>query len=164
MLLPTEARTGNIHTPDRTMKPPPVPNKKLEPEMTRNHDPHSLPSFIKPIPKRMDKDDIEYLQAKGVLEIPNPPFLSALLRCFAEYVYPYMPVVNIHELLEVVAQSNGANQSQGISLLLFQAVISASIGFLDDRLLKLAGFQSRKEARRVYFHRTRVSQSPLPRS
>jgi hypothetical protein len=46
-----------------------------------------------------------------------------------------------------------------MSLLLFQAMMFAGAGFADMAILRSAGFNSRKEARKHFFNRCKVSNS-----
>lgn len=87
----------------------------------------------------------------------------ALLQAFVEHVHPYMPILDLFGFLAAIEESQtphtpsqpmkGASQ---ISLLLFQAVMFAATAFVDVKHLHAAGFTSRKEARRLYFQKTRL--------
>ena len=123
--------------------PPPPPLK------------HILPSYLKPLPQRMTSVDIDYLFAKGALSLPEPSVRNALLRSYIEYVHPYMPLVEIHELLQTI--NDGTGETGRISLLLFQAIMFAGTAFVDLEFLKAAGYSNRKAARKAYFQKARVS-------
>ena len=114
---------------------------------------YSLPNYIKPVPSRLGQDEILFLERKGALTIPPLPLRDALLREYAEFVNPYMPLLNFHELIETIDRDDG---SQSISLLLFQAMMFAGVATVDMRFLKSAGYSSRRDARRVFFQKTRV--------
>ncbi|RDA83098.1 hypothetical protein CP532_3089 [Ophiocordyceps camponoti-leonardi (nom. inval.)] len=128
-----------------------------------------LPPFILPLPDKMAVDDAAYLRAKGALTIPSPSLQSALLRAYAEFVHPYMPLLDLDDFLAVV----GAGRRRGsrrhhhhhhrpshhrgrVSLFLYQAVAFASTAFVDMRHLHEAGFATRKAARKAFFQRTRL--------
>ncbi len=81
---------------------------------------YNLPAFIKPIPSRLGQDEILFLERKGALTIPPTPLRDALLKEYAEFVNPYMPLLNFHELVDIVDRNDG---SQTVSLLLFQAMM-----------------------------------------
>lgn len=115
--------------------------------------PH-LPSFVKPLPSRIGSDEVMYLTAKGALAIPSPPLRNALLQCYVEFVYPYMPLLDVHQFIKAVDDNNGETT---ISLLLFQAVMFAAIAHVDMQHLRAAGYVTRRDARRDFFQRTRVS-------
>jgi hypothetical protein len=103
----------------------------------------------------MTSVDIDYLFAKGALSLPEESVRNALLRSYLEYVHPYMPLLEIHELLQIINDGNGATGR--ISLLLFQAIMFAGTAFVDMEYLKLAGYSNRKAARKAFFQKARVS-------
>lgn len=115
-----------------------------------------LPRYIKPLPQRMTADDIGYLYKKGALTIPEPIFRNALLQAYVEYVYPYMPLIELHDFLRIVDQDDG--ETGKISLVLFQAVMFAGTAFVDMALLTAAGYTTRKAARKAFYQKARVSE------
>jgi len=126
----------------------------MMPEMLSPINPSlSLPMYIKPLPPRLNADDIVYLDKKGALAIPAVPLRDELLRCYAEYIHPYMPIINMHEFVRNIDQNNGI---QPISLLLFQAVMFAGVASVNMRFLRAAGYESRRHARRDFFTKTRL--------
>lgn len=115
--------------------------------------PPMLPPYIKPLPARFGPDDILYLQNKGALSVPDIELRDQLLRCYAEFVHPYMPLLDMHKFVATIDRNDGQD---GISLLLFQAVMFASIATVDMRYLKAAGYATRRIARREFFNKTRL--------
>ncbi|CAP73574.1 uncharacterized protein PODANS_2_9380 [Podospora anserina S mat+] len=113
-----------------------------------------LPAFIKPIPKAVSPEDLDYLNAKKALTLPHPQLRDALLKAYVEYVHPYMPVMDVHPFLNAINDQTG--QSGKISLLLFQAVMFVATAFVDEDLLKAEGYQDRREARKAFFSKARV--------
>ncbi|PHH72384.1 hypothetical protein CDD82_5996 [Ophiocordyceps australis] len=113
-----------------------------------------LPPFVRPLPPKIAPEDVGYLDAKGALTLPCLPLQSALLQAYIEYVHPYMPLMNIHEFLDVVGHPDGINGQ--ISLLLYQAIMFAATAFVDIKLLRDAGFATRKAARKAFFQKTRL--------
>ncbi|KAK4981863.1 hypothetical protein LTR66_009641, partial [Elasticomyces elasticus] len=113
----------------------------------------TLPPFIKPLPSRIGLEEIMYLEAKGALTIPEPPLRNELLRCFVEFVHPYMPLVDIQDLVMAIDRNDG---SPPISLLLFQSIMFAGIATVDMRHLRSAGYATRRDARRRFFQKTRI--------
>lgn len=116
-----------------------------------------LPGFIKPLSSCIASDDLAYLQSKGALTLPTEKFQNALIWSFFEYVYPYMPVVDLEQFLESVYNRDGG--SGQISLLLCQAVLFAGTAHVKMDLLKELGFQTRRQARKTFFLRVRVCSS-----
>lgn len=113
---------------------------------------YMLPAYIKPIPPRLGDDEISFLEKKGALTIPPTPLRDALLKNYAEFVHPYMPLLNFVELVEAIDCNDG---SRTISLLLFQAIMFAGVATVDMRYLKSAGYATRRDARREFFQKTR---------
>jgi hypothetical protein len=115
---------------------------------------HQLPDYLKPLPQRMTSVDIDYLFAKGALSLPEIPVRNALLQAYLEFVHPYMPLIEIHDFLQII--EDGTGQSGKISLLLFQAVMFAGTAFVDMDYLRSAGYSNRKAARKAFFQKARV--------
>ncbi|KXH59236.1 hypothetical protein CNYM01_06101 [Colletotrichum nymphaeae SA-01] len=114
--------------------------------------PAHLPSFIRPFPPHIVARDIEYLTDKDALTIPDRDLRDELLRTYAEIVHPFMPALDLHEFLGCILEP----RPNSISLLLFQAVMFASVAFVDEECLRARGFSSRKAARKVFFARVRL--------
>jgi len=98
-------------------------------------------------------DDVQYLQKKGALTVPETRLRNELLRSYVEYVHPFMPLLELKDFLYPIERNDG---TEVISLLLFQAVMFAGSAFVDIRFLNSQGFENRKEARKVFFQRARV--------
>lgn len=118
-----------------------------------------LPAFIKPLPSRIAVEDARYLHTKGALTLPSTALQNALLQAYVEYVHPYMPLMELHEFLNIVNSREG--YSGQVSLFLYQAVMFVATAFVGGKHLKDAGYSSRRAARRDFFHRTRV-RNPSP--
>lgn len=114
-----------------------------------------LPPFIKPLPSKLAPEDVRYLHAKGALTLPGLPLQNALLRVYVEYVHPFMPLMELHEFLNVINNRDGLTGQ--VSLFLYQAVMFVASAFVESKFLKEAGYTSRKAARKAFFTRTRVS-------
>lgn len=82
-----------------------------------------------------------------------------LLRCYVEFVHPFMPLFDLHEFLHMVDSENGS--AGKVSLLVLQAVMFTGSAFVDMQHLAKAGYASRKEARKSFFQRARVSSPKL---
>ncbi|KXT15164.1 hypothetical protein AC579_7936 [Pseudocercospora musae] len=155
--------TPSMYTPDMLMnlqrlgqKPavpdptPLLPNLGLAPPVQPTY---SLPMYIKPLPSKLDPEDIMYLGKKGALQIPSQQLRDELLRNYVEFVHPFMPLLNIHDLVSTIDRNNG---SAPVSLLLFQAIMFSAIATVDIRYLKAAGYATRRDARRAFFTKTRL--------
>lgn len=115
----------------------------------------TLPGFLKPLPYRIGPDEIAYLDKKGALTLPHDGLRNELIRAFIEFVHPYMPCLDLHSFLEVVDHPDGSAGT--LSLILYQAVMFAGSAFIGMEHLENAGYMTRKEARKDFFQRTRVS-------
>ena len=114
-----------------------------------------LPPYIKPLPARIGADEVAYLEKKGALAIPNPPLRNEMVRAYVEFVHPYMPLLDLHDFLPTIDRPDGSLGK--VSLILFQSVMFAGSAFVDMRHLRAAGYANRKEARKDFFQKTRVS-------
>jgi hypothetical protein len=114
-----------------------------------------LPRFIKPLPAKIGPEEISYLEKKGALTVPKGTLRSEMLRAYVEFVHPYMPLLDLHDFLTVIDRSDGSKGK--VSLILFQAVMFAGSAFVDMTHLRSAGYATRKEARKDFFQKTRVS-------
>ncbi|PGH18721.1 hypothetical protein AJ80_04374 [Polytolypa hystricis UAMH7299] len=113
----------------------------------------SFPNYIRPLPAKFLDDDIDYLEAKGALTIPDFELRKELIRSFAHYVYPFMPLLDLDEFVGTIARNDSGHQ---LSLLLFQAVMFAGVAFVPMKYLSAVGFETRKDARKVFFQRARL--------
>jgi hypothetical protein len=116
-----------------------------------------LPIFIKPLPAKIGPDEIAYLEKKGALTVPRGNLRSEMLRAYVEFVHPYMPLLDLHDFLSMIDRRDGSKGK--VSLILFQAVMFAGSAFVDMEHLRAAGYGTRKEARKDFFQKTRVSQT-----
>ncbi|PVH68472.1 hypothetical protein DL98DRAFT_378443, partial [Cadophora sp. DSE1049] len=113
-----------------------------------------LPSFIRSLPSRIPEDDLNYLRMKGSLKIPDKLLRRELLRCFIQFVYGYLPLVRLSDLLRIAEGDDISPEP--ISLLMFQSIMFAAAAFIDLKYLEQAGFQNRKDARETFFERAKL--------
>lgn len=113
-----------------------------------------LPAFVRPLPPKIAPEDVQYLAIKGALTLPNIALQNALLQCYIEYVYPYMPLIDLHHFLSIVDRRDGANGQT--SLLLYQSIMFSATAFVDMKHLREAGYATRKAARKAFFQKTRL--------
>ena len=112
-----------------------------------------MPHYIRPLPPRFLMEDIEYLDKKGALTVPDNALRNELLRSYAQFVHPFLPVLELKEFLTPIEQNDVKNP---ISLLLFQAVMFAGTAYIDMRFLQAHGFETRKAARKAFWQRVRL--------
>ncbi|KAL6239405.1 hypothetical protein BDW75DRAFT_198898 [Aspergillus navahoensis] len=112
-----------------------------------------LPDYIRGLPARLHKEDIDYLAMKGALTVPDVTLRNELLKAYIHYVHTYMPLLDLEDFLQIIVQNDGIHR---MSLLLFQAVMFAGTAFIDLKHLQAAGYTSRKSARKAFFQRARL--------
>ncbi|KIW17641.1 hypothetical protein PV08_04836 [Exophiala spinifera] len=113
----------------------------------------NLPSYIRAVRPSIKGQDIDFLSYRGALALPNDDLRDQLLRCFVLYVYTYMPIVDLEELLGAI---DGTTNGPKVSLTLFQAVMFAGSAFVDLELLKNAGYDNRRAARADYYQKVKL--------
>ncbi|KAL9062857.1 MAG: hypothetical protein Q9157_008580 [Trypethelium eluteriae] len=112
-----------------------------------------LPYYLKPIPSRIGQDELAYLKKKGALSVPDTNLRNELLRSYIEYCHPFMPLLDLHDFLRAL---NAADGSAGrVSFFLFSAVMFVGTAYVDFSHLQKAGYNTRKEARKDFFQKTR---------
>lgn len=116
-----------------------------------------LPTFIKPVPRSLNLAHMKFLRSQGALSLPGWSLQRALIEAYAEFAYPYMPLIQIHEFLDS-AHDPESSSSRQISLLLYQAILFAGSAFVDRRSLEgdQSCFSSRRLARRELSNRVTV--------
>ena len=119
-----------------------------------------LPDFIEPMPSHLSPEDIDYLHKKRCFDIPAAKFRDAILRCYAEFFHPVMPLLDLSRFLDAVT-AVPSNSSNRVSLLLFQAVMFAGSAHVDIKPLRMLGFLTRKAARRALYMKTKVPRRSL---
>lgn len=112
-----------------------------------------LPNFAKPLPPNLTAEELEYLERKGVFDLPGVDCRNEILRNYFLFVYPLLPLLDVETFLVPILENDGAEK---VSLMLFYAVMGGGAGHVDMRVLRELGFTSRKAARRTFFERARV--------
>ena len=115
----------------------------------------ALPDYVKPIPKQLKPESLEYLHQLGRFETPKPKFRDALLQSYLEYFHPAMPVLDFGDFVHNLQAHEG--QGRAISLLLFQMVMFGGSSHCDIKYLRALGFFTRKSARRAMCLKVKVS-------
>ncbi|RMZ87217.1 hypothetical protein DV736_g5562, partial [Chaetothyriales sp. CBS 134916] len=112
-----------------------------------------LPQYLRPMARHILNADLSYLSSRGALQIPHTGLRNELLRCYVQYVHPYLPLLDLQDSIVAIERNDGRNR---ISMLLFQAVMFAGTGFIDMGYLIAEGFDTRKAARRAFFQRVKL--------
>ena len=98
-------------------------------------------------------EDLEYLQKKGAFLIPETGFRNELLRCYVQYVHPFLPIIDLKDFLSTIENNRTTDT---MTLLLFQAVMFAGTAYIDMRYLFAQGYMTRKAARKYFFERVKL--------
>jgi hypothetical protein len=96
------------------------------------HSSKRLPKIFAPLSGHLSPTDVSYLAARSAFSLPSEALQVVLLQAFLEYIHPCLPVVDIHDLLDTIRTGKGRK----VSLLLFQSMMLAGIGYVSERVLK----------------------------
>ncbi|KIX97977.1 uncharacterized protein Z520_06055 [Fonsecaea multimorphosa CBS 102226] len=120
--------------------------------------PRQLPAYIQPCPERFTDADIAYIRSKGALDIPHERLRNETVRCYFEYIHPFLPLLDPAQLLIVVDNSSSGHHCSGpqLSLLLFHSVMFAAVPFVDESLVREAGYANLKIARKAFFQKAKL--------
>ena len=114
----------------------------------------SLPPYLKPPPGDMSADTMHFIRERGAFTVPETTLRNQLLQCYVDYVYPFMPSIDLRSFLRIViGEDKGAEK---VSLLLFHAIMFTGTAFVDMGLLERAGYKTRIEARTAFYNKVRV--------
>ena len=129
----------------------------------------TLPRIFVPFPRHLSATDITYLRFRDALTLPSESLQVELLKVYVEYVHPSIPLLDLEEFLSSVKYGYDALDGQRgrgnereyalkrqTPLLLFQAVMFAGVAFAPLKSLKDAGYQSREDAKQIFFARVRL--------
>ncbi|GAE00257.1 C6 transcription factor, putative [Paecilomyces variotii No. 5] len=111
------------------------------------------PLYLKPLPSHILSHEIDYLREKDALTIPPIKLRNELLRCYIQWVYNFMPTVDLHEFLQPIIEND---PNGNISLLLLQTVMFVGTAFIDLKYLQEFGYSTRHSARKAFFNRVRL--------
>ena len=100
-------------------------------------------------PAHMLPEDLEYLRAKGVFNLPEKIHLNALVSVFLDHVYPLYPIVHRQEFIQQY-------QNDHLSLILIYAVSFIAVTFAPQSVLGLLGLHSRQEARSLFYKKAKA--------
>ena len=112
-----------------------------------------MPSYICSSSHDHAPEGLAFLKARGALSIPESKFRDSLLLAFIQYIYLFMPVLDLQDFLDIIEGRSGNK----VSLLLFQAVMFAGSGHVEIEHILNAGFKSRLALRAFLFQRVKVS-------
>lgn len=79
--------------------------------------------------------------------------MEECLRCYSLYIHPLYPTVNVIELQSIINNGKGG---EAVSLLLLQSLVFAGSMWADVRLVRNAGFLTRKSFRQSWHQKVRL--------
>lgn len=125
--------------PPRLHHPGPLcpTNEELTGSQTLQHPPHMRP------------EDIAFLEAKHVFELPEKDYLDALIQNFVDRVFPLYPIVNLQEF-------NQQRKAKRIPWILVHALCFISATFCAPSLIHRAGYETRREARWTFYNKAKA--------
>lgn len=113
-----------------------------------------LPAYVKAVHTGFESENIGFLASRGALAIPEARVRDELIAAFVIYVHPYMPVLDLQEFFDAIHQTEDSNP---VSLILLQAILFAGCAFVDMPLLEMMGFRTRRDARKAFYLKVKVS-------
>ncbi|KAH6867521.1 fungal-specific transcription factor domain-containing protein [Thelonectria olida] len=117
---------------------PPCSSSGLLSESRRNHHPTS----IRP-------EELAFVEAMGAFRPPTTDVLEALVAVFLDTVFPIYPIVNRQEFLE-------QHKLRKTPWILLHALCSVSATFCPPQILYRAGFETRQQARWLFYSRAKA--------
>ncbi|KAF4987175.1 hypothetical protein FDECE_15556 [Fusarium decemcellulare] len=94
-------------------------------------------------------EELAFLEAMGAFEAPASNILEELVAVFLDTVFPIYPIVNRQEFL----QQHKARKTPWI---LLHALCSVSATFCSPHILYRAGFETRQQARWLFYSRAKA--------
>ncbi|KID81463.1 Transcription factor, fungi [Metarhizium guizhouense ARSEF 977] len=99
----------------------------------------------------LEKEDREYLKAKGVLTLPQNDTCAALLRVYLSHVHPVYPVIEVEQLWD--CYHNG--RLGQYNLLLLWSIFSVAVNFISSQDFEREGYKSRRHMKAVMYSRAK---------
>ncbi|OAQ60655.2 C6 transcription factor (Ctf1B) [Pochonia chlamydosporia 170] len=115
----------------------------------------AIPPYVKPFPKTMSKDDIDYLVRKQVLNLPSVKFRNICLQGYVEWVHFFCPLLDLGAFLNSISCPSD-QRDDGVSLMLLYAVLLTGVAFIDERYILDAGYESRLAVRKEFFTKAKI--------
>lgn len=100
-------------------------------------------------PPSIRPEELSYVQAMGAFKAPTSDVLEALVTVFLDTVCPIYPIVNRQEFLE-------QHKSRKTPWILLHALCSVSATLCPPQILYRAGFESRQQARRLFYSKAKA--------
>lgn len=108
--------------------------------------PHLNPAY--------DSDELLVRQGQEPVTVPDQSLRRHLVRCYLRHVHPSLPVMTIHDLVDIIDLRDG---SPSCGWFVLNALFAASASFVDLDILRDFGFQSLNDASGSFFFRAKVT-------
>lgn len=113
----------------------------------------SLPTYIKPLSSDLDDEDLMYLQKRGCFSFLPQELIHVVLRRYAQFVHPIVPVLELDEFIGIVQ----GTIPKKVSLLLYHAVMCAGLAAVDTETIFQFHHSSKAAARRKLYTKAKAS-------
>ncbi|EXJ87217.1 hypothetical protein A1O3_04176 [Capronia epimyces CBS 606.96] len=115
-------------------------------------------------PSHLKAEEIRYLQAIRVFDVPKDPIIKALLTAYIKHVHYFFPVLDLRAFLESVLLHRGKDQDSDpdpdprrrVSLVLLHAVLAAGLVYVEQDVVKQAGWSTREGFRTDLLRRVKA--------
>ncbi|OQV03619.1 Fungal specific transcription factor domain-containing protein [Cladophialophora immunda] len=125
--------------------------------------PSMTPGILNPISPDVDPDwtlferpplpadDLEYLQKKGALIVPETALMVDLLTAYCNWIHPQLPIIDLHSFLRSLS-GNGSKTS----ILLLQTVLFTGAAHITEEAINSYGFASRDCLQETLYQRAKL--------
>jgi hypothetical protein len=115
-------------------------------------------SYARVLPSHLKAEEVHYLEAIRVFDVPKDPIVKALLTAYINHVHSFFPVLDLRAFLETTLLHRTKESRQRVSLQLLHAVLAAGLVFVDQQVLKQAGWSTKDGFRNDLLRRIKVGQ------
>ncbi|KFZ17829.1 hypothetical protein V501_01538 [Pseudogymnoascus sp. VKM F-4519 (FW-2642)] len=100
----------------------------------------------------LDPEDLGYLRLKGAFVFPEARIRDELVRTYFHYVHPFFPIVDVQDFLP----NHESAALDRISAHLLWSMYLAASNFLEEDVVRAAGFTTRKEMKRSIYRKAKA--------
>ena len=100
--------------------------------------------------ERLRRDHLRQRPLGVPQPLPETEIVFELLRCYFQYVHPFLPILNISEVL-----LKAASNDEHVGSLLMYSIFLAAASYVEPSTLERAGFPSRKSMKQYFYQRAK---------
>jgi hypothetical protein len=104
----------------------------------------------------LDPIDLEFLTAKGCMQVPTYDILEDFLKQFFLHIQPYTPLLDEPIFWSIYERKLSAGQPRHIHLMLFHAMLFASSPYVATGTLETCGFKDKRDAWKALYQKAKV--------